>query len=119
MLTVMLSGSHAAFASSADSSPNRIPLTCPKSGGYISGPFAGTKATAEKIFLAIRGEVAPQYKGSNSSSVRADDKGDYWSVYQIKLMRTDRKSPPIAMANGLSLEIDKCSGAVKSAAFVR
>jgi hypothetical protein len=103
--------------------PAIAPGRCPHVDGFIDGPFVPTKAATRRVYLATLAIVAPNHRIARHAKVVIEDAGDRWSVYEYE------DTPPANEARGemtvtiggggLSLQIDKCSGAVVNASLER
>jgi hypothetical protein len=89
---------------------------------FINRQFVPTAEIAQAIYRAIGHGLARDFL-KRYPIVVADDKGDHWSMSQ-----TNSEPPPkvgvgtvVVSAGGgqLSMDIDKCSGAVTNASFNR
>lgn len=122
-LAGLLSAASAASAESAGS------VTCKKLPGYIAGPFAPDEETARAIFLAVEPRIFPARNVKGYPVVEVIDEGDSWSVFRTseEPAISDPETLPdgrqvITMRGGdgqLGMTIDKCSGRISKAAFMR
>lgn len=95
-------------------------LMCPHTAGYIDGPFVPTAAGARKIYLVIRDAITPWQRAKRNLRVKVDDDGHHWDVYATKPIRKEAGKLVVARGGGdLSLQIDKCTGAVTKAALAK
>lgn len=113
-------------ASAASTSPTgKLPggassVFCKRVEGSLDGPFVPNAATARQIFIAVRAVVAPDLHSAKNSSVTVRDAGQYWVVtQQIRVRESGGKLISLMGGAGISMKVDKCSGAVLEAAFNR
>ena len=115
-LGVVFAAAISSHASAADSS---FQQSCPPPW---KTPLVPTKATAKAIYLAVgRGQQIPMFK--DYPIVMVEDKGDHWSVWQErgKPPPTPKANEVIVSAGGgqLSMDIDKCTGAISNVGMNR
>jgi hypothetical protein len=85
---------------------------CPHTAGHIQGPFVPTAAAARQVFIAIGDAVAPDAMAKHQDVV-VQDEGSYWAVFQTMRVRRGENGPVVTSSGGgLSLDLDKCTGAV-------
>jgi hypothetical protein len=99
----------------AGSCPAVADPNCPKSAGYIPGPFVPDAGTARAIYLAVEMRTAPQRDVNRFPRVVVTDKGDHWAVFRME--KPSKQAGRTFGGGQLELEIDKCTGAISHAAF--
>ena len=104
---------------SAREPQNVFPPLCRLDGGTVAGPFVKRSETAIQIFNAIQYEISPKSVTDPDNTAHAEDKNSYWLVYQARIVKNGNDSPPIMIAAGLSIEINKCSGAIRAVKYIR
>jgi|SRR5688572_24256452 len=84
---------------------------CPKTAGFIGGPFVPTEDVAREIYKIMANTIAPRSIEEYPVIVIVDE-GDHWWASQAGLQ------PKEGFGGGqLYMRIDKCSGAISRAAF--
>lgn len=89
-------------------------IACPKTKGFIGGPFVPTEDMAREIFKVMVGRFA-SFNVEQYPVIVVEDGGDHWWA-------TQRDVEPIAGRYGggqLYMNIDKCTGAISRAAYNR
>jgi hypothetical protein len=88
-------------------------VSCPKTAGFIGGPFVPTEDVAREIYKVMVSTVAPR-STEEFPVIVIEDQGDHWLASQ------DRLQPTEGFGGGqLYMRIDKCTGAISHAAFNR
>jgi hypothetical protein len=88
-------------------------LNCPKTAGFINGPFVPTESVAREIYKVMLPSLAP-LNVEKYPSIIVKDEGDHWWVSQ------EASRPEPGYGGGqLYMNIDKCTGAISRAAFNR
>jgi hypothetical protein len=86
-------------------------VTCPKTAGFIAGPFVPTEDAAREIYKIMVGTIAPR-SVEEFPLIVVKDRGDYWWASQAS------PQPAEGFGGGqLYMRIDKCTGAISRAAF--
>jgi hypothetical protein len=86
-------------------------VSCPKTAGFIGGPFVPTEDVAREIYRIMVGAIAPR-SIEEYPLIVIKDQGDSWWASQERLQPTD------GFGGGqLYMYIDKCTGAISRAAF--
>jgi hypothetical protein len=116
----MLAASSALAAESQPASAPPGKMTCAHVAGHIDGPFVPTSQAARSIYLAVRSAITPWLDGRPNVQVKVEDSGDHWDVFADEPV--GEKAGQIVVTKGggdLSLQIDKCSGAVSNAFLMK
>jgi hypothetical protein len=107
------------------------PIDCPKTDGFIKGPYVPTKDSAAKIYLAVGHAMFPKLFAELRKKypvVGVEDEGNKWLVRQSspppeKSSYVDKQGNQfiVVSAGGgmLHMSIDKCTGAISDMAFAR
>jgi hypothetical protein len=97
--------------------------TCPKDAGFIEGPFVPDAKTATAIFRNVEHAIYPGADLKRFPLIKAKDEGDYWTVFRTRgpiKQPADGRTFIVEWGGGqLSMRIDKCTGAVRQAAYMR
>jgi hypothetical protein len=114
LLAALVLTSQPAYAASSAS--------CAKEAGYIGGPYVPSRDVAIAIYRAVAKAIAPD-KVKEYPIIHVEDDGDRWTVSQTRREQDPRvKNGEVVVSTGgggLSMSIDKCTGAVSQAAFSR
>lgn len=86
-------------------------LTCPKTPGFVAGPFVPTEEAAREIYKIIAAKIAPR-SVEKFPLVVIKDEGDHWWAIQAALQPSEGHG-----GGQLYMQIDKCTGAISRAAF--
>ncbi len=99
-------------------------MTCPKIEGMIPGPYVPSADAAIKIYKAVAEAKFPGLF-EKYPTLAVDDLGQRWSVPGMRMVKKDpqpteqnpSKQEIVVTAGGgqLSMEIDKCNGAITNA----
>jgi hypothetical protein len=88
-------------------------VSCPKTAGFVGGPFVPTEDVAREIYKIMASTIAPR-STEEFPVIIIRDQGDHWFASQ------DRVQPTEGFGGGqLYMRIDKCTGAISRAAFNR
>ncbi|MEJ1939076.1 hypothetical protein WDZ92_53435, partial [Nostoc sp. NIES-2111] len=109
MLLLIAAASLFAFVEMGEASAS---ITCPRTEGYVQGPFAGTQSAARRLFSTYRSNIGRSPKRSDEFIVRVDDAGDHWEVCESRALPGGRGGT-VNICMGLGMSIDKCTGAVR------
>ena len=108
--------------SKSSAARDETPIRCER-GGLGGNPLVPDAATAKAIFVAVARAVWPDNLRTFPVVV-AEDKGDHWEVGDERRKKpvrlncaSDSPQSIIVMAGGgmLSMNIDKCTGAISDA----
>ncbi len=108
----------AAFALpiSFDASPARVAIACPHRAGFIDGPVVPTAKDAKAIFSIVSSAIAPR-RAKSQYALLSEDEGRTW------LLAEALSSPPDGSVQrgggGLTMRIDKCTGAISDMHYSR
>jgi len=99
----------------AGTAPAAVPI-CPHHPGFIDGPVVPTADAAKAIFSIVSSAIAPGRRKDTYVLMAADD-GETW-------MLTEALPPPPEGTTrygggGLTMRIDKCSGAISAMHYLR
>ena len=91
------------------------PLACPKEPGFIGGPLVPTADAAKGIFAVVSQAILPGQPRDKYVLV-ATDNGTTWSVSQGLRPPNDKNT---FGGGGLTMQIDKCTGAISEVHAIR
>ena len=88
-------------------------VTCPKTPGFVAGPFVPTEEAAREIYKIMVATIAPR-SVEEYPLVVVKDEGDHWWATQAAMQPSGGRG-----GGQLYMQIDKCTGAISRAAFNR
>lgn len=98
------------------------PSSCTIEAGYVGGPYVPSREAAIAIYRAVVKAIAPQNVRQYPIIV-VEDKGDHWGIGQTRRDQLPRvKNGEVVVTaggGGLSMSVDKCTGAISEVAFSR
>jgi len=96
---------------------------CPNRDSGDPGQFlVASERAAREIFVAVERDYYPDADKKNFPLVRVRAEGGHWEVYRTRLKPQSSKDDRVIIypaGHQLSMEIDKCTGAISGVYFMR
>lgn len=101
--------------------PSPAKIVCPHRDGFIDGPVVPSVEAAQGIFAVVSSALAPN-RPKDKFMLGIRDAGDAWVASETLVPRgTTRDGAIIAVrgGGGLTMRIDKCTGAISEMYYQR